>query len=163
VGGITGVAVSQAVHGFGVEGQGWDEMLAGQLWDAAATTASAVVGGLSAHLAGPVVVNLNVPNLPVADLAGWRHATVGRVPPRVVAEARLEPKVGHPGSFRVAMEWGDEVSLPEGTDGGTVERGEVSVSVLTALCDSRTAGRGPAEEAAEVAIGRALDALLGRG
>jgi 5'-nucleotidase len=162
VGGISGVAVSQAVHGYGVEGQGWDEMLAGQLWEAAATTASAVVGGLTARPAGPVVVNLNVPNLPVADLAGWRHTTVGRVPPRVVSEARLEPKVGHPGSFRVAMEWGDEVSLPEGTDGGTVERDEVSVSVLTALCDSRTAARGPAEAAAEVAIGCALDALLGR-
>ena len=35
-GGISGVAVSQAVRGFGVEGQGWDEMLTGQVWDGAA-------------------------------------------------------------------------------------------------------------------------------
>jgi 5'-nucleotidase len=162
VGGISGVAVSQAVRGFGVEGQGWDEMLTGQLWDAAAATASAVVGALSARLGGPVVVNLNVPNLPVAAMTGWRHTTVGRVPPRVIAEARLEPKVGHPGTYRVAMEWGDEVSLPEGTDGGAVERGQVSVSVLSSLCDYRTAAPGPAEEAAEAAIGSALDTLLGR-
>ena len=33
VGGISGVAVSQAVQGYGVEGQGWDEMLTGQLWE----------------------------------------------------------------------------------------------------------------------------------
>ena len=121
------------------------------------------MGALSARPGGPVVVNLNVPNLPVAEMAGWRHTTVGRVPPRVIAEARLEPKVGHPGSFRVAMEWGDEVSLPEGTDGGAVERGQVSVSVLSRLCDSRTAGPSPAEEAAEAAIGPALDSLLGWG
>lgn len=163
VGGISGVAVSQAVQGYGVEGQGWDEMLAGQVWDSAAAVASAVVGALSDQPAGPVVINLNVPNLPVAEMAGWRHTSVGRVPPRVVAEARLEPKVGHPGSFRVAMEWGDTVSLPDGTDGGAVERDQVSVSILSTLCDSRTAGHGQAEEVAEVAIGHALDALLGRG
>ena len=39
-GGISGVAVSQAVQGYGVEGQGWDEMLAGQRWDDAATIAA---------------------------------------------------------------------------------------------------------------------------
>jgi 5'-nucleotidase len=166
VGGISGVAVSQAVRGYGVEGQGWDEMLTGQLWDSAAAAASAVVGALSARSAqpgGPVAVNLNVPNLPIADMAGWRHTTVGRVPPRVISGARLEPKAGHPGSFRVAMEWGDEVSLPEGTDGGTVERGQVSVSVLSRLGDFRGAGPSLAEEAAEAAIGPALDALLGCG
>ncbi len=163
VGGISGVAVSQAVRGYGVEGQGWDEMLTGQVWEGAAAVASAVVGALSAESAGPVVVNLNLPNLPVPEIVGWRHTTIGRVPPRVISGARLEPKVGHPGSFRVAMEWGDPVSLPDGTDGGAVERGQVSVSLVSSLCDSRTAAYGSAEEAAEAAIGRALDALLGGG
>jgi len=32
-GGTSGVAVSQAVTEYGVEGQGWDEMIAGQRWD----------------------------------------------------------------------------------------------------------------------------------
>ena len=127
-GGISGVAVSQAVQGFGVEGQGWDEMLTGQHWEAAAAVASAVVGALSSGPGAPVVVNVNVPNLPIAEMAGWQHTRVGRIPPRVISEARLEPKVGHPGSFRVAMKWGDAVSLPDGTDGGAIERGLVSVT-----------------------------------
>jgi 5'-nucleotidase len=162
-GGISGVAVSQAVRGFGVEGQGWDEMLTDQVWDGAAAVAGAVVSGLSTGLGGAAVVaNLNVPNLTVNDMAGWRYTTIGRIPPRVMSEASLEPKVGHPGRFRVAMKWGDAVSLPDGTDGGAVERNLVSVTLLSSLTDARTAGHGAAEEAAEAAIGQALDALLGR-
>jgi 5'-nucleotidase len=160
-GGMTGVAVSQAVRGFGVEGQGWDEMLAGQVWDGAATVASAVVGALASEPSGtPVVANVNVPNLAVADMAGWRHTTVGRIPPRVIADASLVPKVGHPGSFRVAMKWGDTVSLPEGTDGGAIERNEVSVTLLGTLSDSRALRDTDATAAAELAIGKALDALF---
>jgi 5'-nucleotidase len=161
-GGISGVAVSQAVRDFGVEGQGWDDMLTGQIWGGAAEVASAVVGALSAAWpTAPVVANLNVPNLPVKEMAGWRHTTIGRIPPRVIAEASLEPKVGHPGTFRVAMKWGDAVSLPDGTDGGAVERDQVSVTLLSALSDTRTRPDGTAESAAEVAIGQALDTLLG--
>jgi 5'-nucleotidase len=162
-GGISGVAVSQAVRDYGVEGQGWDDMLTGQIWGGAAEVASAVVGALSAQWPGaPVVANLNVPNLPVKEMAGWRHTTIGRIPPRVIAEASLEPKVGHPGSFRVAMKWGDAVSLPDGTDGGAVERDQVSVTLLSALSDTRTRPDATAESAAEAAIGQALDTLLRR-
>jgi 5'-nucleotidase len=160
-GGITGVAVSQAVEGFGVEGQGWDEMLRGQVWDGAAAVANAVVGALRCGPPGaPVVVNLNVPNLEVAGMDGWRIASVGRIPPRVVAAATLEPKLGHPGSFRVAMKWGDAVSLPEGTDGGAIERGQVSVTLLGTLADSCTAAETDATAAATAVIGPALDALF---
>jgi 5'-nucleotidase len=160
-GGMTGVAVSQAVQGFGVEGQGWDDMLAGQLWDGAATVASAVVGALEGGPTGvPVVANLNVPNLAVSDMAGWRHTTVGRIPPRVIADATLEPKVGHPGRFRVAMKWGDAVSLPEGTDGGAVERDEVSVTLLGTLSEARPPRDIEATAAAELVIAQALDALF---
>jgi 5'-nucleotidase len=166
VGGMTGVAVSQAVRGFGVEGQGWDEMLRGQEWDSAAEVAGVVVGALrGAPPDSPVVVNVNVPNLPVAKMAGWRHTSVGRIPPRVIADASLEPKVGHPGAFRVAMKWGDAVSLPDGTDGGAIERDQVSVTLLGALSDShrtRPSDHGDAIAAAEAAIGQALDALFAR-
>jgi 5'-nucleotidase len=163
-GGISGVAVSQAVRGYGVEGQGWDDMLRGQLWDSAAAVASAVVGALCADRSPvPVVVNVNVPNRPVPQIQGWRHTTIGRVPPRVVAEAKLEPKLGHPGSFRVTMSWGDAVSLPDGTDGGAVERDQVSVTLLSSLSDTRTAATSHAPEGAERAIGAALDALLSAG
>jgi 5'-nucleotidase len=162
-GGMTGVAVSQAVHGFGVEGQGWDEMLSGQIWDSAATVASAVVGALQdGPPSTPVVANVNVPNLPVSGMAGWRLTSVGRIPPRVIADASLEPKVGHPGTFRVAMKWGDTVSLPEGTDGGAIERDEVSVTLLGALSDSRTPRHSDAVADAEVVIGQALDELFAK-
>jgi len=161
-GGITGVAISQAVRGFGVEGQGWDEMLTGQIWESAATVASAVVGAVVAGSSGtPVVANVNVPNLPVEAMAGWRHTTIGRIPPRVISEAALEPKVGHPGTFRVAMKWGDAVSLPDGTDGGAIERDQVSVTLLGTLSDVRTSRDGTAETSAEATITKALDGLLG--
>jgi 5'-nucleotidase len=161
-GGISGVAISQAVRGFGVEGQGWDEMLTGQCWESAAIVAGAVVGAVAAGVTGsPIVANVNVPNLPVDEIAGWRHTTIGRIPPRVISEATLEPKVGHPGTFRVAMKWGDAVSLPDGTDGGAIERDQVSVTLLGTLSDVRTARDGSAEAATEVAITKALDGLLG--
>ena len=64
-GGISAVAVSQAVAGMGIEGQGWDEMIADQHWQAAADVASSVVAEVAAvRPEVPVVVNVNVPNLP---------------------------------------------------------------------------------------------------
>ncbi len=133
-GGISGIAVSQAVAGFGIEGQGWDEMLIGQRWETAAAIASAFVEGLIADLpTDPVVVNLNVPNVDLEDVRGWRHARVGLEPPRKVASATLEPKVGHDGAFHVRMAWGDALELPPDTDGGIVENGYVAVTYLTRL------------------------------
>lgn len=154
-GGVSGIAVSQAVAGFGIEGQGWDEMLADQHWDDAAAVADAYVEGfLASPPAEPVVVNLNVPNLPVADMKGWRHTEVGQRPPRVMAAATLEPIPGHDAAFNVKMDWGAQVMLAEGTDGGTVERDMVSVTYLSRLV---------AEERPELsATDRSLDALLAR-
>jgi len=133
-GGMSGVAVSQAVAGFGVEGQGWDEMIADQCWDTAATVAGEVVAAvLAATLDGPVVVNVNVPNLPLAQITGWRHAAVGLLPPRTVATGHLDPVAGKDGVFAVRMEWGDEVELPPDTDSGAIERDEVTVTYLSRL------------------------------
>jgi 5'-nucleotidase len=160
--GVPAVAVSQAVEGFGIEGQGWDDMLKGMHWDAAASVASAVVAALAAHaVPAPLLVNLNVPNLPLAEIQGWERTSVGRVPPRVIAEARLDPLEGRPGAYKVVMEWGDAVSLPGGTDGGAVERGRVSLTVLSHLTDVDTAPDYSAEEVAYPALAGALDALLG--
>jgi 5'-nucleotidase len=154
-GGISGVAVSQAVSGFGVEGQGWDEMIADQHWEAAADVASAFVGALVDDPPGvPVVVNLNVPNLPVSEMKGWRHTTVGLEPPRAMANAWLEPIAGHDAAYHVRMTWGDEVSLPEGTDGGTVERDAVSVTYLSRMVAEPRDDLGPAEAALDVLLGR---------
>ena len=133
-GGLSGVAVSQAVAGFGVEGQGWDEMIADQCWDTAAAVASDIVAAiLAAPAREPVVVNVNVPNLPLAEVAGWRHATVGLLPPRTVARGHLDPVAGKEGVYAVRMEWGDEIALPPDTDGGAIERNEVTVSYLSRL------------------------------
>src|SRR5574338_1026830 len=118
-GALPGLAVSQAVAGFGVEGQGWDQMVADQQWDVAAEVGARVAesmlrawmphAGTGAH---PPVVNLNVPNRPLAEIAGWRRTHVDRLPPRALVRADLEPVIGHEGAFNVRMDWGDPVDLP---------------------------------------------------
>ncbi len=132
---INGLAVSQEVAEVAVDGQGAEAGLAGQLWDAAAAVADAVVeellrGGLPSD---PVVVNLNVPNRAVAEMNGWQLSTVATQPPRTMASARLEPKAGHDRAFHVEMSWGDPVAMPDHTDSGAIEAGKVSVSFLSRL------------------------------
>ena len=133
-GGKSGVAVSQTVESFGVEGQGWEEMLADQRWETAATVATAAVEGLVTALPKqPVVLNINVPGRDMADVKGWRRTEVGIEPPRAMATAHMEPRPGHTDAFRVKMDWGEAIELPEHTDGGTVMAGWVSVSWLGRL------------------------------
>lgn len=129
--GISGVAVSQAVEGFGIEGQGWDDVLEKQQWETAVAVASAAVELLLADLpAEPLLLNLNVPNVPLHAIRGVRRAKVGLLPPRTMARATLEPKPGHRGSFKVRMDWGAPLPLPPETDGGTVMEDHVAVSWL---------------------------------
>lgn len=150
---VSGIAISQAVTGFGIEGQGWDEMLIGQQWESAASVAAAFVGGmLGSPPSEPVVVNINVPNLPLEEIRGWQEARVGHEPPRRMAAALLEPKIGHEGSFHVRMAWGDAVDLPADTDGGLVARDLVAVSYLTKLADEPR----PEMAAATAAMGSIL-------
>jgi 5'-nucleotidase len=133
-GGLSGVAISQAVSGFGVEGQAWDEMLIGQKWDTAAAVAAAFVEGLVADMpAEPVLANLNVPNVDLDQIKGWRHAVVGQEPPRRMSTAVLEPKQGQNDVFNVTMTWGDAEDLPDHTDGGIVENCEVAVTYLSRI------------------------------
>lgn len=133
-GGISGVAVSQAVAGLGVEGQGWDDMIRDQQWQAAADVASVVVGHLVADRpADPVVVNINVPNRPLGQITRWRHAAVGSAPPRAVGSARLEPISGTEGCFSVRMSWGEPIDSPPDTDSGAIERDEVTITYLSRL------------------------------
>lgn len=154
-GGMSGVAVSQAVSGWGVEGQGWGDVIKLQKWHVAAEVARVFVAELVSDLpTEPVVVNLNVPNLELGEIAGWEMTEVGLEPPRAIAEAALVP-TDDPDRFGVAMGWGDKLDLPAHTDGGAIERDLVTVSYLTRLV---------AEERPELAKSEAaLDALVGRG
>lgn len=151
---LSGIAVSQAVTGFGVEGQAWDDMLIGQKWQTAADVAAAFVDGFLANPpTSPVVVNINVPNVDVADIQGWKFGTVGHEPPRRMSTASLEAKEGYEGTFAVKMSWGEPVALPTDTDGGLVENGWVSVSYLSSLVHDERHDLDLAE--------KALDALIG--
>jgi 5'-nucleotidase len=82
-GGVSGLAVSQAVDDFGIEGQGSDDMLADQHWDTAAEIGIKVARAMLDDLpVEPIVLNVNVPNVPRAELAGWRRTEVALLPPR---------------------------------------------------------------------------------
>ena len=133
-GAVPGLAVSQTVDGFGVEGQGWEDAIAHQKWHSAADVASAVLGGLLADEHDEAwAVNLNVPNLEVADMKGWRFTEVGTLPPRSITSVSLEPHPDNADAFRVAMQWGDAVEMPVTVDTGAVMGDYVSVSFLSRI------------------------------
>jgi 5'-nucleotidase len=132
-GGIPGIAVSQDVTN-SVEGQGWEDMLTNQRWETAAHVASVIVGGFAAKMpGGDAVLNVNVPNLAIGDVLGWRYAEVGGVPNRSVGVAKLEPRPGHTGSYWAQMTWGEPVAIAEHLDGGAVAAGYVSLSWLSKI------------------------------
>lgn len=135
-GGVSGIAVSQAVEDFGVEGQGWDDMLDHQHWDTAAEIGARVARAVLDDLPqDPILLNVNVPNRALHELAGWRRTEVALLPPRTLASATLTPKVGHDGAFDVQMDWGDPLVLPVHTDSGAVEAGFVTVTALQRMTD----------------------------
>ena len=132
-GGIPGIAVSQDVSG-SVEGQGWEDMLTNQLWATAAHVASVIVDGFVAKMPpGDAVLNVNVPNLAIDELKGWRYTEIGTVPNRSVGVAKLEPRPGHTGSYWAEMTWGEPVDIPDHLDGGAVAAGYVALSWLSKI------------------------------
>lgn len=134
--GIPALAVSQDVIGDDVEGQGYGEQLLGQKWDTAAEVAGRVAAAMLEGSAGdPPLVNLNVPNLELDELAGWRRTEIALLPTRAFINAELVPKPGHDDVFDVTMGWGDPVELSADSDSGAVEAGFVSVSAITPLTD----------------------------
>ncbi|MEZ5165527.1 MAG: 5'/3'-nucleotidase SurE [Acidimicrobiales bacterium] len=146
-GGLNSVAVSQSVDAWGVEGQGWEAMLDNQQWQGAADIAAIVVEELVGDLPGdPVVVNINVPNLPANEMKGWRRTRVGTAPPRSMAKATLEPKPGHDGGFTVKMSWGDAIDSPITDDTGAVMADYASITWLGRLEETEpadAAAKGP--------------------
>jgi 5'-nucleotidase len=152
-GGISGVAVSQAVHDFGVEGQAWEESIKGLHWETAAEVAATAVRAIIADPPSVAsVLNINVPDLPVDEIREWRWTEVGEVPPRAMVKATLTPKTGHTDRYHVELNYGDEVHQPDGTDTAAVQDHAVSLTWL-----SRMSATG----AAAPAIDAAMDALIG--
>jgi 5'-nucleotidase len=154
-GGVSGIAISQAVTGFGAEGQGWDDALKGQQWDSAATVAQRVVEGwIADRPKEAVVINVNVPNCAVADMKGWRRTEIGHIVPVAMATADLEAKEGHEGAFYVRMNYGAQTQMPPETDGGAVENGEVAITYVSRFTDVPTLG--------STAVNDALTSLVGK-
>ncbi len=133
-GGISGVAVSQSVRDFGVEGQAWEDSIKGLHWETAAAVAAAAVEGIiAAPPAEASVLNINVPDVPVEELGRWEWTTVGQVPPRAMSKATLSPKTGHTDRFHVELTYGDATDQPIGTDTAAIQDGHVSLTWLTRL------------------------------
>jgi 5'/3'-nucleotidase len=133
-GGLSAVAISQSVDSWGVEGQAMDDVLGNQQWQGAADVAGLVVEQLLAGLpAKPVVININVPNRPAAEMEGWKRTQVGAAPLRSMAKASLTPKPGHDGAFHVEWSWGDALDSPDSDDTGAVMAGFASLTWLGAL------------------------------
>ncbi len=160
-GGITGVAVSQAVTMGGVMGQGWDEMIKGQKWETAAAVAAAAVEDLVANpLPEAATLNINVPNLELDELKGVRRTTVGSRVPRTMTTVDVEPKEGHEDAYYLKFNWGkmetDEYSIDE--DVGAVEAGYVSSTWLSKVTDTEVEGGLAAEQAMATFLGTELGA-----
>lgn len=158
-GGWSGVAVSQAAAGWGVEGQAWHDVLKLQKWETAAAVARAFVEGFIAEPPDEVVVaNLNVPNVELDEIEGWSSTEVGLLPPRAMAGARLVPRTDENGhgtnEFAIEVEWGEPVDLPDHTDGGAIERNRVSVTYLSRLEAEQRSDLGKAESALDRIVGR---------
>ncbi len=154
-GGVTGVAVSQAVGGGGIMGQGWDEMLKEQRWDTAAAVAAAAVADLVANPPDePGCLNINVPNLNLEDILGWKRTEVGETPARTRTTVNVEPKHGHEGAFYLNFDWGplDTDDYPRDTDVGAVAAGYVATTWLSRVRQTDFHTRSNAEAA--------VDALL---
>jgi 5'-nucleotidase len=133
-GGVNGIAVSQAVREFGIEGQAWDQMLLDQQWESAGAVAALVAAEVLKDLPkDPVLINVNVPNLPLDEMKGWRRTTVGVAPNRALFDAKLEPIVGLRDAYSVAMSWGDILDLPPESDGGAIRADVVSITYLSRM------------------------------
>jgi 5'-nucleotidase len=148
LGGLSGIAVSQAVDDWAVIGQAVTDGSNGQLWATAAECAAVATEALLADLpAQPVALNVNVPNLEVEELSGWRRTSIAREPIRGTDRVELTPIEGEPDAFHARLGWGGVVDLPVDTDGGAVEAGYVSVTWLAANCTEDPDGAAPVESA----------------
>ena len=153
--GASGLAVSMGFNGKEVEGQTWGQIVDGMIWPTAATIAREVFAGMVATPTDePVVVNLNVPSKPLAELEGWAESEIGSEPPRRLTKGRLVPDDDDAELFHLHMDWGAGTELIPGTDGYNVANRTVSITWLGRL------GRTPAPPSQGDAVRQRLDSVF---
>ncbi len=151
-GGVTGIAVSQAVDTGSVMGQAWDDMIKNQKWHVAAEVATAAVASVAADpLPEPGCLNINVPNLELHDIKGWRRTEVASMVSRTMTTVDVVPKEGHEDAYYLRFEWGPKevIDHPVDEDVGAVSAGYVSTTWLSKLHASEPVGGELAEQAIE--------------
>lgn len=133
--GWSGVAVSQAAPtATAADGQAFYDTLGMQRWHVAAEVAKVFVGGLLSRMpADPIVANVNVPNVELADIAGWRLADVSPDPAARMIEPVITPREDDPDTFDVEVRWQRNLDAAPSTDTATVWSRLVSVSYVTRL------------------------------
>ncbi len=153
--GTSGIAISQAAPwGAAIEGQAATDVLAMQKWHVAATVGRRFVNAVLDDLpTEPIVANVNVPNVELDDIVGWRLADVAVLPSASMADAVLVPRDDDPDAFDVDVRWQRATEVPPNTDVGTVWSRHVSVSYITRLLHHPRTDLAGAEAA--------LDELLG--
>jgi 5'-nucleotidase len=142
-GNIPGVAVSQSFSAPRDDSDearaDYDDRVSRQLWDSAATIGVEVTAGLltaveDGSLDDIGVVNLNVPNMPVEQIKGWRWTQVGLTPPWSMTEAKLIPRADEPaGYYAIETSWGEQLEQPGDTDSAAILEDHVSISMLSRI------------------------------
>jgi 5'-nucleotidase len=152
-GGVSGVAVSQALQNWNTNGQSWDEAIASLDWSTAATLgAAAAKAMLDSPPAEPQVLNINVPDKPLVEIDRWSWTNVSEKPPSETSAAKMEPIAGHTNSFDIKVDWGSKWDGEEGSDVHAISQGELSLSWIGKMTAHADNGSG---------VGDALDQLLG--
>jgi 5'-nucleotidase len=141
--GTVGAALTAA--GLGVPGLAvsiqWNEDAA-YLWETAATFAAAAVGWVTDPIGGPRVLNLNAPNLPVAEVRGVREA-------RLAPYGSVWTATADTASGDLLLEFkGNDVEPDPDTDLALVRAGYAAVSPLLGMERAPLAGAADAIAAA---------------
>jgi 5'-nucleotidase len=142
-GAMSGIAVSQAVDSFSFVGQEVVEEPTEQRWHTAAHLAGIVARGLlESPPEEPVAVNLNVGNVELHELKGWKRRPVASPPLVRSTTASLEPLADNPDRFAVKFAWSKPTERAPGPDSDTqaVADGYVAVNYLNHLGDDAAVG-----------------------
>lgn len=124
------VGACVVAHGFGLPAIAVSQVAAGpddeQWWDTAADVVADSVAGV---IAAPRVLNVNVPNRRRSDIVGTLETALANRLPYALHSPTLTP-IGN-GRYATRVEHAGPIERPEGSDVVAVERGYVSVTVLS--------------------------------